>query len=1439
MSKQKKQIQIFLFFLIGLFTINSIAFLPINNHDSYSNSKFNEIEQDSVSDDNVIPIILKSSSPTMWTDNGVMVGTTTSADNDHDVCVDGAGGWFFGWVRGSDGIWGSRYDADGAKVGGQWSIGDGSDPQRKLAMAAGSSTMLMAWFDDRGSGYKVYTKRISQSGSNSYGDAVQGYMQLYSSSTLDYYPDIIHNGVNGHSIVTIRYENNIMVSRMTGTSNDAETTLCSASGLQHKPKLCTDGSGGAIVTWEDYRSGSNYDIYAGRVTSSGGVPWTSNGEKICTSSNDQLYPRICSDGNDGAFIAWEDNNGDGGIYAQYINSTGNTQWTDNGTLVCNLANQQRAPRVCSDGNRNAYIAWVDNRSTGDNYDIYIQKLNSTGDPQWTTNGLPVCTYTGHQGYYSSNFYFDICSTNEGVVVVWSDSRAGNNDIYGQLIVEGTNTWDANGTVICDATGDQNDPKIKYDGVASACVVWGDNRGANRDIYAQALDVASPPTWDESPTNHTIEFGDSFSYDVNASDTSGIDHYWVNDTVNFTVDINGEITNATYLAVGVYSLEIRACDPYNNNCSAIINITVEDTIAPTWNEVPADQTIEFGASLNYDVNASDLSGIGLYWVNDTGNFSVNGDGVITNATSLSAGVYWLEIRACDPYNNNESAIINTTILPSTPPTWDEAPTDQIIEFGDSFSYDVNASDFSGIDYYWVNDTVNFTVDINGLITNISTLIVRVYWVEIRAYDPYNNNKSEIINITVEDTTPATWDEDPTDQTIEFKDSFSYDVNASDLSGIGLYWVNDTGNFSVNGDGVITNATSLSAGVYWLEIRACDPYNNNDSAIINITVLDPTTPIWDEDPADQTVEFGDSFSYDVNASDFSGIDYYWLNDTINFTVDINGLITNISTLIVKVYWIEIRAYDPFNNNCSAVINITVEDTTPATWIEDPEGQTIEFGDSFSYDVNASDLSGIDHYWINDTVNFTVDINGLITNVSSLIVRIYWIEIRGCDPYNNNCSAIINITVEDTTLATWIEDPEGQIIEFGDSFSYDVNASDLSSIDQYWINDTVNFTVDINGVITNISSLIVKVYWIEIRGCDPYNNNCSAVINITVEDTINATWDEVPLYQIIEFGASFSYDVNASDLSGIDHYWINNTGDFQIDGNGMMRNTTSLVVGEYSIEIRGCDPYNNNCSILINITVEAQAAPKWDVIPTDQMIKYGVAFSYAIYASDLSRIDHYWINDTENFYIDDNGIITNKRLLQVGIYWLEIRVFDPFNNNCSIIIKISVESEGNGGDGSSDIGEDDFFLIIIIIIIGSVLSVSVGGLFIVKKRGAQQTLEKQDLSIRATKKRKALIAKGGKPAAPQGPVVPKKVEKGKKEASKTDIGKPLTATEIAELKKTEEEVGVMEKEIICVVHKGPVIGASYICPKCKTNYCMKCAKAIKEKGENCWSCEREIEL
>src|SRR5258706_12752255 len=84
--------------------------------------------------------------------------------------------------------------------------------------------------------------------------------------------------------------------------------VCTAAGHQTEPGIVTDGSGGAIITWEDYRTGiDSANIYAQRIDATGRVRWMTDGASISTARHTLGLPAIAVGGAAGAILTSEDN----------------------------------------------------------------------------------------------------------------------------------------------------------------------------------------------------------------------------------------------------------------------------------------------------------------------------------------------------------------------------------------------------------------------------------------------------------------------------------------------------------------------------------------------------------------------------------------------------------------------------------------------------------------------------------------------------------------------------------------------------------------------------------------------------------------------------------------------------------------------------------------------------------------------------------------------------------------------------------------------------------------------------------------------------------------------------------------------------------------------------------------------------------------------------
>jgi len=357
---------------------------------------------------------------------------------------------------------------------------------------------------------------------------------------------------------------------------------------QADPKIISDGSGGAIVVWQDSVSG-NWDIYAQRINSSGSIQWTSGGVVICNAANSQINPKLESDGLGGVIITWQDkrNGIEYDIYAQRINASGTIQWIANGIAICNSPDGQTNPKIEPDGANGAYIAWQDKRN-GNDYNIFTQRINSSGATQWTANGVPVCTAIGNQS--AIDITSDLIN---GVIVTWKDQRTGVVQVYVDMLNPlGASAWTTlNGTYIANGIN----PNIIGDANGGAIITWQDSTTASGawNVYSQRIDANGTQLWNSGGTAIAIANGGQTSPKNVADGNGGSIYTWQDKRNTIDLDIfahklntNGVISIAEHKSKNNLFEIICYPNPSSNQTNIKIN---SNTILQTWMIIIYDTT----------------------------------------------------------------------------------------------------------------------------------------------------------------------------------------------------------------------------------------------------------------------------------------------------------------------------------------------------------------------------------------------------------------------------------------------------------------------------------------------------------------------------------------------------------------------------------------------------------------------------------------------------------------------------------------------------------------------------------------------------------------------------------------------------------------------------------------------------------------------------------
>ena len=292
-----------------------------------------------------------------------------------------------------------------------------------------------------------------------------------------YYCNIASDGAHYLVVWTnyVQFNYDIYAARVnaTGSVLDPSGILVStAANTQTGPDVIFRGSGYLIV-WEDYRSGSNWDIYGVRTSRTGTV-LDSTGIAIASEDGDQANPALAFDGMD--YIAvWEDgrNGSSTDIYASRINNDG-TVLDSSGIAVTTASGAQYEPDLACDGT-DCLIAWHDFRS-GSSYDIYGARLGGDGsvlDP----SGIAVSTAAGHEynpavGFDGSNYF-----------VAWQGDPNGQSyGIYGSRVTTGGTVLDPSAITISSAAYHKVKPALSFNGT-NYLVAWEECRNEfYTDIY---------------------------------------------------------------------------------------------------------------------------------------------------------------------------------------------------------------------------------------------------------------------------------------------------------------------------------------------------------------------------------------------------------------------------------------------------------------------------------------------------------------------------------------------------------------------------------------------------------------------------------------------------------------------------------------------------------------------------------------------------------------------------------------------------------------------------------------------------------------------------------------------------------------------------------------------------------------------------------------------
>ena len=556
---------------------------------------------------------------------------------------------------------------------------------------------------------------------------------------------------------------------------------------------------------------------------------------------------------------------------------------------------------------------------------------------------------------------------------------------------------------------------------------------------------------------------------------------------------------------------------------------QDRVGPVADAGPDRRALQGEVVILDGSRSTDNIGIvnWTWYVNCHGNLKLL-YGRITTFVFLEPGVYEITLKVTDGGGWWDTDTTNVTVLPDEVSPVANAGEDVVVDEGSTVVFNGSGSrdNVGVVNWTWSFYYHSETILLYGMITRFTFETPGVYFITLNVSDIAGNWDTDVVNVTVRDTTPPIAYAGGDIVVNEFTTVIFNGSGSRDNVGV----VNWTWSFYYHGEtillyGMITQFTFETPGTYVVTLNVSDAWGNWATDNLTVYVLDVTPPTA-EAGADIEVDEGSKVVLDGSRSHdnvgvvnwtwsfaYGGEEIVLYGEKVEFIFDIPG-----------TYHVTLNVSDTAGNWGTDVITVTVRDITPPVAnaggdVIVDEGTKVTLNGSGSRDnvgvVNwtwSFAYGGKEIVLYGEKVEFVFDIPGT-----------YHVTLNVSDTAGNWGTDVITVTVNDITPPVADAGPD-VTVELNDEGYVVITLDGSESSDNVGIvNWTWNFTyhgkeVVLYGPRVSFKITTAGTYIVTLTVKDEAGNIARDTLVVTVNSPNTATgaseknWTRISLLLLI---------------------------------------------------------------------------------------------------------------------------------------------------------------------------------------------------------------------------------------------------------------------------------------------------------------------------------------